>query len=368
MLISIGAISAADTNDTLLEDASDTDVATASVALEQEVNDTSPAIESVNDFDEINVDDSRNENHKVGDASSASDDVLSASDDDLLKHNDNNFFYGGTWYYDFEDALSEAESNNGGTIKIWRGTYKYTSDDDDFNYKINTKGVSITIQPYGSDHEVIFDGEDKGWFLHITNANIPVTINDITFKNGKGNDGPMEVEDGAHLTLNRCIFEGNHASSDGVSYGLGGAIIVDEGSLIANDCRFINNKADRHGGAICIEDSGSVTLNNCYFEGNKKGSDEANDFEDYDIDSGATADWSFDNCQFKGDSTGSVTWELHPSIKSVDISVDVNEDVSHAVLYKDGVECYRTPCGKDDDVSFYNYARSTTGNSINSST
>ncbi len=344
MIMSIGAISAADANETLqgevsdtnialTDEVGDTNIATTSSDLKQEVNDTSPAIESVNDVDEINVDDSRNENHKVGDASPASDDVLSASDDDLLKHNENNFFYGGTWYYDFEDALSAAESNKGGTIKIWRGTYKYTSDDDDFQYKINTEGT-YTIQPYGSDHQVIFDGENKGWFLHITNANIHVTISDITFKNGKGNDGPLEVEDGAQLTLYRCIFEGNHASSDGVSYGLGGAIIVDEGSLVANDCKFINNKADRHGGAICIEDSGSVTLNNCYFKDNKKGSDEANDFEDYSIDGGESADWSFTNCLFVG--SGSLDIDVDASEKSVSITPWVDDNINLVVLYKDG--------------------------------
>ncbi|MDO5860279.1 Ig-like domain repeat protein, partial [Methanobrevibacter sp.] len=336
MIISIGAISAADTNDTLLEDASDTDIATASVALE----DNATSLESEDGSDvEINVNDNSDEisDGKVkGDASSnVGEEVLSASDDDLLKSGGNNFYYDKTdkWYEDFEDALSAAESNGGGTIKIWRGTYKYTSDDDDFQYKINTKGT-YTIQPYGSDHQVIFDGEEKGWFLHITNEDIHVTISDITFKNGKGNDGPLEVEDGAQLTLYRCIFEGNHASSDGVSYGLGGAIIVDEGSLIANDCRFINNKADRHGGAICIEDSGSVTLNNCYFKGNKKGSDEENDFEDYSIDSGETPVWSFTNCLFVG--SGDLHIDVDAPEKSVTITPVVDETINLVVLYKDG--------------------------------
>ena len=367
MIMSIGAISAADTNDTLLEEVSDTNIALAdevgdtniaatSSDLEQEVNDTSPVSESVNDVDEINVDDSRNENNKVS-ASSASDDMLSASNDDLLKHSSNNFLFDGTWYYDLEKAWAAAESKGGGTIRVWTGYYKYTDDDDDFEYKVNKVG-SITLEPYGNG-PVVFDGGEKGWFLRVTNANVKVTINDITFKNLKGRDGgAIEVEDSAQLTLNRCIFEGNHASSDGASYGLGGAIVVDEGSLIANNCRFINNKADRHGGAICIEDGGSVTLNGCYFEGNKKGSD-ANDFDDYDIDGDKSADWTFNDCQFKGSSDSSVTWQLHPSIKSVDISVDVEEDVSHVVLYKDGQERYRTPCGKDDDVSFYNLERGT---------
>lgn len=351
MIISIGAISAADANETLQGEVSDTNIALAdevddtnvaatSSDLKQEVNDTSPAIESVDDVDEISVDDSRNENHKVGVASSASNDVLSASNDDLLKSNGNNFLYNGEWYKDLDDACSAAESNGGGTIKIWRGTYKYTDDSDDFGIKINTKGVSITLQPYGSDHTVIFDAEDKGYFFLITNANIHVTINDITFKNGNAFDGgAIEVEDGAQLTVNRCIFEGNNAYANvmGTDFGLGGAINVDEGSLTANDCRFINNWAGRYGGAICVEDSGSVTLKNCYFEGNTKkyNSDNvANDFDSYDEDYDDAISWSFENCKFKG--SGSIDIAVDDLTKSVTITPMVDdEDINKVVLYKD---------------------------------
>ena len=87
MIISIGAISAADANETLQGEVSDTNIAlseevddanVASSALQQSVNATSPASDGANGIEEISVDDSRDENHKVG-ASSASDDVLSAT-------------------------------------------------------------------------------------------------------------------------------------------------------------------------------------------------------------------------------------------------------------------------------------------------
>ena len=333
LFISIGAISAADANETLMEEVSDTEIAATSVAVDED-NAISPESESGGDV-EINVTDSRDENHKVGVAPSASDDVLSAANDDLLKHSSKNFYYDGTgeWYYDLEDAWSDAEDHKGGTIKVLAGYYKYSDDDDDFEYKVNT-AVTITLQPYGNG-PVTFDGSGSGWFLRVTNNNVKVTINDITFRNMKARDGgAIEVEDGAQLTLNRCIFEENHANSDGVSYGLGGAINVDEGSLKATDCRFINNKADRYGGAICIEDGGSVELINCYFEGNKKGSDEPNDFDDYSIDSGKSADWSFENCLFIGH--GSLEIEVDAPTQSVTITPNVDDDVNLVVLYKDG--------------------------------
>ena len=347
MIMSIGAISAVDTNDVLLENVSDKDIATDSVALEQDDNATLLGSDVGDEVEEINVGDSRNENHKLG--------VASDSNENLLKHSSNNFLYGGEWYYDLKDAWSKAEKNGGGTIRVWTGYYKYTDDSDDFEYKVNTVG-SITLEPYGNG-PVVFDGGESGWFLRVTNANVKVTINDITFKNLKGRDGgAIEVEDSAQLTLNRCIFEGNHASSDGASYGLGGAIVVDEGSLIANNCRFINNKADRHGGAICIEDGGSVTLSGCYFEGNKVGSN-ANDFEDYSIDSGKTADWSLNDCQFKG--SGSIEINVDYSHKSVAITPDVSDDVNYAVLYKDGSFYDRTACNDGDTAVFSDLERGT---------
>ena len=87
MLISIGAISAADTNDTLLEEASDTNIATASVALEDNV--TSLDSEAGSDVEisaSDNSDEISDEKVKEGASSNVNDEVLSASDDDLLKH------------------------------------------------------------------------------------------------------------------------------------------------------------------------------------------------------------------------------------------------------------------------------------------
>ena len=72
MFIAIGAISAADTNDTLLEGISDTDIEATSLALQQEVNATSLGSEAGNDAEQISVNDNQDEisNQNAGDASS----------------------------------------------------------------------------------------------------------------------------------------------------------------------------------------------------------------------------------------------------------------------------------------------------------
>ena len=54
MVISIGAISAADTNDALLEEVSDTDIATASVVLKQDNNASLLTSEARSDVEKIN--------------------------------------------------------------------------------------------------------------------------------------------------------------------------------------------------------------------------------------------------------------------------------------------------------------------------
>ncbi len=119
MIISIGAISAADTNDTLLGDVSNTNIVTTSVAYEQGDNATSLGSETGSDV-EISVNDNQNgiSNRNVGDRSSnLNDDLLSVSNDDLLGANPN-FYYAGKWYGDLDDAVDDACDNNGGTIYI----------------------------------------------------------------------------------------------------------------------------------------------------------------------------------------------------------------------------------------------------------
>ena len=94
MIISITAVSAADTNGTLLQEVSDTDITTASLAVEQKDNATSLGSEAGSDV-EISVNDNREEisSHKVESASSNSKEILSASNDDVLKASSDCFYW-----------------------------------------------------------------------------------------------------------------------------------------------------------------------------------------------------------------------------------------------------------------------------------
>ena len=340
MIMGVGAISAADTNDALLEEVSDTDIATASVVLKQDNNASLLASEARSDVEKINENNNYDEksNQKLSSASfNLNNDVLSASNDDLVKASSNSFYYEktGTWYDDLDDAVDEACDNGGGKIRIWRGTYG--SDSDDVKIKISDD-VSITIEPYGPDHTVIFDGsKNDKWFFAIADNNAKVTINNITFRNGGAfQGGAIEIDEG-ELNLNNCIFEGNKAFQNlAGGYGWGGAIYIDDDSctLEARNCRFINNNAASGGGAVCVEGEGSeARFYNCYFEGNT--AEEGNDV--HDKDKGAH---TFSYCDFIGQ--GSIEYEVNYVDKSVTITPDVEDkdEVNYLALYHYG-EFYR---------------------------
>ena len=100
MIISVGAISAADANETLMEEVSDTDIETISSDIEVEDTAASTISEAGGEVEKIIVNDTEIEksNQKVVKASSSSNEGLAASNDDVLKASSGCFLYGGKWY------------------------------------------------------------------------------------------------------------------------------------------------------------------------------------------------------------------------------------------------------------------------------
>uniref|UniRef100_UPI00388F37B3 Ig-like domain repeat protein n=1 Tax=Methanobrevibacter sp. TaxID=66852 RepID=UPI00388F37B3 len=355
LFISIGAISAADANETLMEEVSDTNIATTSVAVEQ---DNAISQESENGGDvEINVTDSRDEisTNEVK-VTSKSNEVLSASNDDVLKASSNCFYWveGGRWYEDLRDAMDNiaGSSSKTGTILVNAGTYteldRVTCGDIYIHFE---SAATITIQPFNKGDAVIFDGSvaKNNYLFWLDHQDLKVTFNDITFKKGHAtaDGGAIEVAHG-QVTLNNCLLTENEALDHG-----GAISVADAGTFIANNCRFINNWAEDDGGAISCEDDGTVELNNCYFEGNKKIKDsieEENDFG-YEDGAGSPGYWTFNDCQFKGH--GSLEIEVDAPNQSVEITPDIeDEGVNLVVLYKDGSYNTEKPWASLHSVEF----------------
>jgi len=153
LFISIGAISAADANETLMEEVSDTEIAVTSVAVDED-NAISPESESGGDV-EINVTDSRDEKSISNEVkvTSKSNEVLSASNDDVLKADTDCFWWAenNEWFEDLRDAMDHIKdsSSKTGTIYVNGGTYteldKGTCGDIYIHF---TSAATITIQPF----------------------------------------------------------------------------------------------------------------------------------------------------------------------------------------------------------------------------
>ena len=362
LFISIGAISAADANETLMEEVSDTEIATTSVAVEQD-NAISQESESGGDV-EINVTDSRDEisTNEVK-VTSKSNEVLSASNDDVLKASSNCFYWveGGRWYEDLRDAMDNIASSSSktGTILVNAGTYteldRVTCGDIYIHFE---SAATITIQPFNKGDTVIFDGSvaKNNYLFWLDHQDLKVTFNDITFKKGHAtaDGGAIEVAHG-QVTLNNCLLTENEALDHG-----GAVSVADAGTFIANNCRFINNWAEDDGGAISCEDDGTVELHNCYFEGNKKIKDSIEEENDFGYEDGASKPgfWTFDECQFKGH--GSIGIEVDRPTKSVEITPEIDDQyVNLVVLYKDGSYYDEKPWAEYHSVEFTDLEKGT---------
>lgn len=139
------------------------------------------------------------------------------------------------------------------------------------NGDINNFTGRVTI-----DYPCIIEGNDHGLIrpdgftdvlLESVGADASVTINNALADGRKiAADAPaLKVTDGAALTLNKVTVQNNTNT-----YGEGGGICVDEGSLRMTDCVVQNNYSEDYGGGIYVEDAVStVVLTNCTIEGNK---------------------------------------------------------------------------------------------------
>lgn len=176
---------------------------------------------------------------------------------DVLKVNNN--------YDKLQDSSSDLQNKiinaeNKDIITIESGTYSI------HNIKI-TK--NITLQGNGNPRDIIIDGENKSSIFLIRSPDVYVTFKNLTFINGLTNNfgGAISIETG-NVIVDECIFINNTALSDTNAGGISNyGTKKNRGYLLVNNSLFINNHADHDGGAIttCYADS---YIYNCVFINN----------------------------------------------------------------------------------------------------
>ena len=216
---------------------------------------TSASAAEANETDVISIDESINlENNLLSaDNNVKSNDILKSSNDELLTA-------GNDWYVNSsktssgdgksEDApfktLNESlnAAQDGDTIRIASGEYTGNK-----NIGLNiTKDLNFI--KYG-DGEAIFDAEKSGRIWTVNSKSI--NIAGLTFKNGNStNGGAIYISHEVKSNIN-ATFINNTAEKQG------GAIYVVSGGISGNlNGIFINNTASSYGGAIYI-DSGGIS-------------------------------------------------------------------------------------------------------------
>ncbi len=185
---------------------------------------------------------------------------------------DNN---GTSWanaYTDIQTAIGAASEED----EIWVAAGTYTSTRDNV-IKIKSKhGVALYGGFDGTENQrnerdpavntTTIDGEGARRGIHITSST-DIIFDGFTITNGHIiSKGGGLYNDGIHgiiknITINNCIFSGNHTD------GVGGGVCNEYGNPTVSNCIFRGNSAD-YGGGIYNRSNDESIIINCSFSGN----------------------------------------------------------------------------------------------------
>ena len=196
----------------------------------------------------VNALDNATQNAETSAFNSTSENILNSNNENILSDASS----------DLENKIKYANQNE--EILINPGTYKI------HNVQL-TK--NITLQGNGNPRDIIIDGEEKSSIFLISDPNVRVTFKNITFINGQTDNfgGAICIQTGGAVVDN-CIFINNTALDNTNAGGISNyGTKQDRGYLLVNNSLFINNHADHDGGAIttCYADS---YIYNCVFINN----------------------------------------------------------------------------------------------------
>jgi T5SS/PEP-CTERM-associated repeat protein/predicted outer membrane repeat protein len=117
------------------------------------------------------------------------------------------------------------------------------------------------------------DDTDNSYHVVRIDATLTTTLDGVTISHGNADGTDDDASGGGvllrqgHLTVNRCRFEGNRAadSGGGLSADLDTTLVATETSFVGNAC------ASGRGGAMRLIDAASVLLRDCSFVANSAG-------------------------------------------------------------------------------------------------
>lgn len=132
----------------------------------------------------------------------------------------------------------------------------------------------VTLRGREGADKTILDGANEPWSLVVCYGD-PVTIEDITFRNGTGSNVFGIIRGGAiyaeftEVSVNRCVFENNTLTiGEFDSDSVGGAICGYYTNLDVRNSSFKGNSANR-GGALYAIYADAITVANCSFSDNE---------------------------------------------------------------------------------------------------
>lgn len=175
-------------------------------------------------------------------------------------------------------------------------TVKYCVFDDCASLNIKCFDILVNTRYFTFNNNVDQNNKGNGYdnYFRSIDCNdeiVTFEISNLTFINNTckslyGGGSGLQLKRIQQITFDECVFINNMAQQDtsmsrptkGSSQyfnGDGGGLQIgyfctfNEENILFQDCKFINNSAHRHGGAIAIQNIGLVKITRCLFENNK---------------------------------------------------------------------------------------------------
>lgn len=175
-------------------------------------------------------------------------------------------------------------------------TVKYCVFDDCASLNIKCFDILVNTRYFTFNNNVDQNNKGNGYdnyfgSIACNDEIVTFEISNLTFINNTckslyGGGSGLQLKRIQQITFDECVFINNMAQQDtsmswptkGSSQyfnGDGGGLQIgyfctfNEENILFQDCKFINNSAHRHGGAIAIQTIGLDKITRCLFENNK---------------------------------------------------------------------------------------------------